>query len=66
MKHKIMVTQHLKVETWTLVEVEGATLTDAIEALDNGEVDLPSAVDDIDNVWIVERCSLEHEDYSPA
>ncbi|SEK02170.1 hypothetical protein SAMN05518849_12829 [Sphingobium sp. AP50] len=66
MKHAIKVTQVLRVEKWTIITVEADTLAAAIEAVHTGEIDLPSAADDLGNVWCMESCSLEHEDYRSA
>lgn len=66
MLHHIKITQVFRVEKSTVIAVEAASLTDAIEAISSGEVDLPSASDDVGNVWIVERYSLEDEDYRTA
>lgn len=63
MKHKVKVTQVLRVETSTVIEIEAENVDDAIEAISNGEVDLPSASDD---VWVVEHSSLLDEDYLPV
>ncbi|MDF0491478.1 hypothetical protein PX699_16875 [Sphingobium sp. H39-3-25] len=66
MKHRIKVVQVLRVEKSTIVEVDADSVTDAIEAIGLGKVDLPSASDDIGNVWAVECESLENEEYFPA
>lgn len=66
MKHKVKVTQILRVEKSTVIAVEADSMEDAIEAISSGEVDLPSASDDTGNVWSVERSSLENEEYLPA
>lgn len=63
MRHRIMVTQILRVEKQIVLEVDAPSVADAIEAIDSGEVDIPSAADDIANLWTVARSSLEHEDY---
>lgn len=66
MKHKVKVTQVLRVEKSTVIEVEADSMEDAIEAISSGEIDLPSASDDIGNVWFVEHSSLENEEYVSA
>jgi len=66
MKHKVKVTQVLRVEKSTVIEVEADSMEDAIEAISSGEIDLPSASDDVGNVWIVDHSSLENEEYLPA
>lgn len=66
MKHKVKVTQVLRVEKSTVIEVEADSMEDAIEAISSGEIDLPSASDDMGNVWIVDHSSLENEEYLPA
>lgn len=66
MKHKVKVTQVLRIEKSTVVEVEADSMEDAIEAISSGEVDLPSASNDVGNIWLVEHSSLENEEYLPA
>lgn len=66
MKHKVKVTQVLRVEKSTVIDVEAETMEDAIEAVSSGEIDLPSATDDLGHVWTVEHSSLENEEYEPA
>lgn len=48
MRHKVKVAQVLRVEKPTVIAVEA---------------DLPSASDDTGKVWLVERNSLENEEY---
>lgn len=66
MKHKVKVTQVLRVEKSTVIEVEADSMEDAIESISSGEIDLPSASDDVGNVWIVDHSSLQNEEYLPA
>lgn len=66
MKHKVKMIQVLRVETSTIIEVEAETVEDAIEAIQTGEIDLPSASDDLRHCWTVDRSSLENEEYEPA
>lgn len=66
MKQRVKVTQVLRVEKSTVVEIEAETMEDAIEAVSSGEIDLPSASDDVGNLWTVEGSSLENEEYEPA
>lgn len=66
MKYKVKVTQVLRVEKSTVIEVEADSMEDAIEAISSGEIDLPSASDDMGNVWTVDHSSLENEEYLPA
>jgi len=66
MKHKVKVTQVFRVKKSTVIEVEADSMEDAIEAVSSGEVDLPSASDDVDNVWLVEHTRLDDEEYFPA
>jgi hypothetical protein len=66
MEHKVKVTQVLRVTKTTILDVEADSLIDAIEAVSNGEVDLPSASDGVGNVWVIEQSSLENEVYDPA
>lgn len=63
MKQQVKVVQTLRVEKSTVIEVEADSIEDAIEAISSGEVDLPSASDDIGNVWVVENSTLENEAY---
>lgn len=58
--------QVLRVEKSTVVEIDADSVEDANEAISSGEVGLPSASDDVGNVWAVERESLENEEYFPA
>jgi hypothetical protein len=62
----IKVTQVLRVEKSTLISVEADSAPAAIALLACGEIDIPSADDDVGNIWRMERCSLEHEDYWPV
>lgn len=66
MKHRVKVVQVLRVAKSTIIEVDAESVTDAIEAIGLGEVDLPSASDDVGNVWVVEYETLENEEYFPA
>jgi len=66
MDYKVKVTQVLRVETSTVLVVEADSLDDAIAAIASGAIDLPAASDDFDTVWVVDRSSLENEDYSSA
>jgi len=66
MKHKVKVTQVLRVVKSTIMEIDADSMEDAIEAISSGEIDLPSASDDLGNVWVVDRSSLENEEYLPA
>lgn len=63
MKQQVKVVQTLRVEKSTVIEVEADSMEDAIEAIGTGEVDLPSSSDDLGNVWVVERSTLENEEY---
>lgn len=63
MKYQVKVTQLFRVEKSTTIEVEANSIEDAIEAVSNGEVDLPSASDDPGSIWTVERVTLENEEY---
>ncbi len=66
MMQRVKVVQALRVEKFTVVEVDADSVEDAIEAINSGEVDLPSASDDVGNVWAVEHESLESEEYFPV
>lgn len=66
MKHKVKVTQVLRVVKSTIMEIDADSMEDAIEAISSGEIDLPSASDDMGNVWTVDHSSLENEEYLPA
>ncbi|WP_454798675.1 hypothetical protein [Novosphingobium lindaniclasticum] len=66
MKHKVKVTQVLRVVKSTIMEIDADSMEDAIEAISSGEIDLPSASDDVGNVWVVDRSSLENKEYLPA
>lgn len=55
-KHEIWVTQVLRVERHTVVEVEADSADDAIEAVSNGDGDLPD-----DSRWEIDREELESE-----
>ena len=66
MKQRIKVVQVLRLEKSMIIEIDADSVEDAIEAISSGEVDLPSASDDVGNHWAVERDSLENEEYFPA
>lgn len=57
-KFKFEVTQVLRVERTITIEVDGDSSEDALEALQNGEVDIPSD----DNLW-KSVGSVENETY---
>ncbi|KKW92499.1 hypothetical protein [Sphingobium chungbukense] len=63
MLFRITVTQTLRVEKSTVIEVEAISFDEAVEAISTGEIDLPSASDDIGKRWWVDRSSLEDEAY---
>lgn len=66
MKHKVKVTQVLRIERSTVIEIEADSIEDAIEAIGLGEIDLPPAGNDASGVWVIELSTLESEDYLPA
>lgn len=66
MKYNVKITQVLRVEKSTVIEVDADSMEDAIEAISSGDIDLPSASDDPGNVWVVEHSNLENEEYAPA
>lgn len=56
---KIKVTQVLRKEREAVIEVEEASLEKALEAVGNGEYDLPSSDSPF---WGVKRETVEHEE----
>ncbi|MGD9713231.1 MAG: hypothetical protein AB7V46_14330 [Thermomicrobiales bacterium] len=66
MKQRVKIVQVFRVEKSTVVEIDADNIEDAIEAISSGEVDLPSATNDIGSIWIVENSTLENEDCFPA
>jgi hypothetical protein len=66
MKHRVKVTQVLRVEKSTIIEIEANSIENAIEAISLGEIDLPTASHDPDSVWIVESSSVQNEAYLPS
>jgi len=66
MKHRVKVLQVLRIETSTIVDVDAASVEDAIEAISSGEVDLPSAASVAAGVWSVESARVENEEYLPG
>lgn len=60
MKFTVTVTQVLRIERTLEVEVEAVSREAAVEALENGEQDIPSE----DEKWKIVRSSVENEEIS--
>lgn len=61
----VKVTQTFRVTKTAVFNVEAASIEDAIEAVQNGEVDLPSA-DESHGVWLTESTDLQNEECEAA